>query len=204
MPAKRYAVWVTGLTLFVCWQSGSLAGALLGSVIDPRDFGLDAAAPAVYLALLWPAFKEAENRWVGLAGVIALALVPFVPPGVLVLAAASAALVAGLSFRSGGPMTALWVAVIVAAIGTYLLKLAGVSRPSRHSTIPPCSASRASSPRDALRLGRRRAAGRRRPVHRRLGGAARLRRGHGPCSPAWASSGLRRRHRGDSSAQAGH
>jgi 4-azaleucine resistance transporter AzlC len=97
LPAKRYAFWVAGLILFVCWQSGSLAGAVLGSAIDPRDFGLDAAAPAVYLALLWPSFREPANRWVGVAGaVIALALVPFVPPGVPVLAAAAAALVAGL------------------------------------------------------------------------------------------------------------
>ncbi len=97
LPAKRYAFWAAGLVLFVCWQSGSLAGALLGSAIDPRDFGLDAAAPAVYLALLWPALQRAENRWVGLAGVvIALALVLFIPPGLPVVAAAAAALVAGL------------------------------------------------------------------------------------------------------------
>ena len=96
-PAKRFAFWAAGLVLFVFWQSGSLAGALLGSVIDPRDFGLDAAAPAVFLALLWPALQRAENRWVALAGVvIALALVPFVAPGVPVVAAAAAALVAGL------------------------------------------------------------------------------------------------------------
>ena len=97
LPQKRYAFWAAGLVLFVCWQSGSLAGALLGSAIDPRDFGLDAAAPAVYLALLWPALQRAENRWVGLAGVvIALALVLFIPPGLPVVAAAAAALVAGL------------------------------------------------------------------------------------------------------------
>ena len=34
---QRYAFWTTGLILFVLWQSGSLAGALLGSAIDPRD-----------------------------------------------------------------------------------------------------------------------------------------------------------------------
>jgi 4-azaleucine resistance transporter AzlC len=96
-PAQRYAFWATGGILFALWLSGSLAGALLGSVLDPRDFGLDAAAPAVFLALLWPALRRTVNRWVGLAGaVIALALVPFAPAGVPVVAAAAAALVAGL------------------------------------------------------------------------------------------------------------
>jgi predicted branched-subunit amino acid permease len=96
-PAQRYAFWVTGVILFVCWQLGSLAGALLGAAIDPADFGLDAAAPAVFLALLWPALRRRSGRLVALAGAaVALALVPFAPPGVPVLAAAAVALVAGL------------------------------------------------------------------------------------------------------------
>ena len=97
LPAKRYAFWATGLILFGCWQLGSLAGALLGSAIDPRDFGLDAAAPAVYLALLWPALQRAENRWVaaGRRGDRACAG-PVHPPGLPVVAAAAVALVAGL------------------------------------------------------------------------------------------------------------
>ena len=96
-PAQRYAFWVTGVILFVCWQLGSLAGALLGSAIDPAAFGLDAAAPAVFLALLWPSLRRRSGQVVALAGAaLALALVPFAPPGVPVLAAAAVALVAGL------------------------------------------------------------------------------------------------------------
>ena len=96
-PAQRYAFWATGLILFVLWQLGSLAGALLGAVIDPADFGLDAAAPAVFLALLWPSLGRTSARVVALAGAgVALALVPFAPPGVPVLAAAAVALVAGI------------------------------------------------------------------------------------------------------------
>ena len=82
-PASRYAFWVTGVILFVCWQLGSLAGAVLGRAIDPADFGLEAAAPAVFLALLWPALQRTSGRLVALAGAgVALALVPFAPPGV--------------------------------------------------------------------------------------------------------------------------
>ena len=51
-PERRYAYWATGLILFPLWQLGSLTGALLGTAIDPADFGLEAAAPAFFLALL--------------------------------------------------------------------------------------------------------------------------------------------------------
>jgi 4-azaleucine resistance transporter AzlC len=95
--AQRYAFWASGLILCGCWQLGSLTGALVGTALDPAAFGLDAAAPAVFLALLWPALQRPVNRWVGLAGAgVALALVPFAPPGVPVIAAAAAALIAGL------------------------------------------------------------------------------------------------------------
>jgi 4-azaleucine resistance transporter AzlC len=95
--AKRYAFWATGLILFVLWQFGTLAGALVGSAIDPDAFGLDAAAPAVYLALLWPALKAPRARWVAVAGaLLAVALIPLAPAGVPVVAAAGVAIVAGL------------------------------------------------------------------------------------------------------------
>ena len=96
-PAQRYAFWATGMILFVCWQLGSLAGAVLGRAIDPAAFGLDAAAPAVFLALLWPSLRRRSGQVVALTGAaLALLLVPFAPPGVPVLAAAAVALAAGL------------------------------------------------------------------------------------------------------------
>jgi len=95
--ARRFAFWATGLILFSLWQLGSLGGALIGSAVNPEEIGLDAAAPAVFLALLWPSLRRREARWVALAGaVIALALVPIAPPGIPVVAAAVAALVGGL------------------------------------------------------------------------------------------------------------
>jgi 4-azaleucine resistance transporter AzlC len=95
--AKRYAYWATGLILFSLWQLGSLTGALVGTAVDPADFGLDAAAPAVFLALLWPALRTRESRWVALCGgALAVALIPLAPAGVPVIASAAVALVAGL------------------------------------------------------------------------------------------------------------
>jgi 4-azaleucine resistance transporter AzlC len=95
--ARRYAFWATGLILCALWQLGTLAGGLVGDLIDPLRFGLDAAAPAVYLALMWPSLKRPEARWVGVTGaLVALALVPLAPPGIPVIAAAGVAVVAGL------------------------------------------------------------------------------------------------------------
>ena len=95
--AKRYAFWATGLIWFSLWQLGSLAGALVGRAVNPADIGLDAAAPAVFLALLWPMLRRTEARWVALGGaLLALALVPIAPPGVPVVASAIVALVGGL------------------------------------------------------------------------------------------------------------
>jgi branched chain amino acid efflux pump len=95
--AQRYAFWATGITLCILWQTGSLIGALVGSAVDPLALGLDAAAPAVYLALLWPRLQRAKARIVAVAGAaVALALVPLAPSGLPVIAAAGVALVAGL------------------------------------------------------------------------------------------------------------
>lgn len=95
--AKRYGFWATALILFTLWQLGSLTGALIGRAVDPADIGLDAAAPAVFLALLWPMLRRPEARWVALGGVlVALALIPIAPPGIPVLASGIVALIGGL------------------------------------------------------------------------------------------------------------
>jgi 4-azaleucine resistance transporter AzlC len=101
--AQRYAFWATGVILIFLWQLGSLAGALIGRAINPGAVGLDAAAPAVFLALLWPSLRRREARWVATCGAaVALALVPVTPPGIPVVAAAGVALVAGLRPARGG------------------------------------------------------------------------------------------------------
>ena len=95
-PAQRVAFWATGLILFAVWNLGSLAGALIGHSIDPASLGLDAAAPAIFLALLWPQLSGPRARVVALAAAaLALALVPLVPAGVPVIAAAGVAVAAG-------------------------------------------------------------------------------------------------------------
>jgi len=87
---------------YVTWQTGTAIGAIGGSAFDPLALGLDAIFPAFFLALLLAELRDRRSGAVALAGgLIALALVPFAPAGVPVLAASVAAL-AGLRRRSAG------------------------------------------------------------------------------------------------------
>jgi 4-azaleucine resistance transporter AzlC len=85
----RRAFLATGVSVFVCWNIGSLAGALVGTGLgDPRALGLDAMFPAAYLALLAPQLSAPGARTAAICGaLLAVALVPFVPAGVPLLAA---------------------------------------------------------------------------------------------------------------------
>jgi 4-azaleucine resistance transporter AzlC len=76
------------------WISGTVVGVLGGDFIgDAEKLGLDAIFPAFFLALLADELGSARARAVALiAVVLALALVPFAPPGVPVIAACAAAL----------------------------------------------------------------------------------------------------------------
>ncbi|WP_322656446.1 AzlC family ABC transporter permease [Streptomyces justiciae] len=84
---------VTGLSLYVLWNLTTLLGALGAEAIGDTDaWGLDAAGPAVFLALLAPMLKSGTERAVaGLAVLLGLGLLPVLPAGVPVLAAALAA-----------------------------------------------------------------------------------------------------------------
>ncbi|MET8831775.1 AzlC family ABC transporter permease [Streptomyces sp. NPDC004610] len=90
-PARRRAAfWISGLGLFAVWNVGVLGGALAGSALgDTARFGLDAAFPAVLVALVLPTLrKDPSVRRAALAGAaVALAVTPLVPAGVPVLLA---------------------------------------------------------------------------------------------------------------------
>jgi 4-azaleucine resistance transporter AzlC len=85
----RRAFIATGVSVWLCWNAGTLAGALLGGGLgDPRALGLDAMFPAAFLALLAPQLRRPGAPIAAIVGpVIALALVPFAPAGVPVIAA---------------------------------------------------------------------------------------------------------------------
>lgn len=94
---RQVGFWVTGIGIFVGWNITTLIGALVGDVLgDPKAWGLDAAAAAAFLALLWPRLKERQAVVVGVAAaVVAAALTPFIMPGLPVLVAAVVAIVVG-------------------------------------------------------------------------------------------------------------
>ncbi|WP_128976835.1 AzlC family ABC transporter permease [Streptomyces roseicoloratus] len=91
--SARLGFTVTGLTLYVLWNVTTLLGALGAEAIgDTAAWGLDAAGPAVFLALLAPMLRSATERaTAALAVLLGLGLLPVLPAGVPVLAAALAA-----------------------------------------------------------------------------------------------------------------
>jgi predicted branched-subunit amino acid permease len=112
-------VWAAPLQ-YLSWVLGTAAGAVgSGLVPDPERWGLDVVFPVFYLALLrsellptrerpgtgHAAEHEPSRRPVvaaAVAGAVAVALLPFTPPGIPVVVAASAALLGLLPEARGG------------------------------------------------------------------------------------------------------
>ena len=83
-----------GLLLYVVWVGGTALGTVIGDLLDPEAIGLDAAFPALFLALLAPYLRNRRALATALvAGGITLVLLPFAPPGVPIVAASLAALI---------------------------------------------------------------------------------------------------------------
>jgi 4-azaleucine resistance transporter AzlC len=87
-----------GLLLYLFWIAGTVAGLLLGDVVgDPNSLGIDAAFPALFLALLVPQLHGRLHVSAALLGAgVALVLVPFTPAGIPIVAGAGAALLGWL------------------------------------------------------------------------------------------------------------
>jgi len=91
---RRVAFWTTGLTVFACWNAATLAGALVGTSIDPAALGLDAAFPAGFVAMVAPHLRTRRGLVAGVLGAtICLLTVPWTPIGVPILCAGTAVLV---------------------------------------------------------------------------------------------------------------
>ena len=94
-PAEqRRGFWTAGVGIYLLWNLFTALGAALGDALgDPRQWGLDGAAVAAFLGLLWPRLRGREPVAIALvcALVTAVAL-PLTPAGVPILIAA---LVAG-------------------------------------------------------------------------------------------------------------
>ncbi len=95
----------TGISVFVLWNLATLLGAVAGSSMgDTNAYGLDAAVPAAFLALLWPRLDHALPRLTAVAAaLLALSLVPFTRPGLPIIAAAGIAVLAALARGNSRP-----------------------------------------------------------------------------------------------------
>jgi 4-azaleucine resistance transporter AzlC len=83
-----------GLLLYVCWVGGTIIGVIAGDALgDPASLGLDAAFPALFLAILVTQVHSRRALAAAvLGGTIALALLPVAPAGAPIVAAAAACL----------------------------------------------------------------------------------------------------------------
>jgi predicted branched-subunit amino acid permease len=98
----RLAFLAGGASIYLMWNAMTVVGAFgAAALTGPALAALDAVVPAAFLSLLWPRLRKnfpeaAVQRRVAAGGaVVALALTPFVPPGVQVIAAVVAVALAG-------------------------------------------------------------------------------------------------------------
>ena len=97
--SARLAFWSTAAAIYVLWNLGTLIGSLgAGMLEDPDVLGLDAAAPAAFLALVWPRLTSWPMRAVAIVALVsAVALSPFIGAGLPVLVGGAAGIVVGLA-----------------------------------------------------------------------------------------------------------
>ncbi len=90
----RWLLFGTTVPQYTTWVLGTVVGAYGGEFLGDTDrLGLDAVFPTFFLGILIAELREPRSRFVALCGAaIALALVPFTPAGVPILAAAVASL----------------------------------------------------------------------------------------------------------------
>lgn len=89
----RLAFWATGAAVFTLWNLATLVGALgAQELASPESLGLDAAAPAAFIALLAPRLRGRTAWMVATAAAgAAVILTPLLPAGLPVLVSALAA-----------------------------------------------------------------------------------------------------------------
>jgi predicted branched-subunit amino acid permease len=103
---QRRGFWYTGIAVFVFWNLMTLLGAFAGGLIgNPEQYGLDAAAAAAFVCLVWPRLKDTFTR---LSAVLALAIAAvssiWLPAGVpVILAGLVVVALVNIFHRSGEP-----------------------------------------------------------------------------------------------------
>jgi len=98
LTSSRHGFWATAFSLYAGWNISTLIGAIAGDALgDVRTWGLDAVAAAAFLALLWPRLTSREPVVVAIgAAAVTIVLIPVVPAGIPVLAAAAVGIMSGI------------------------------------------------------------------------------------------------------------
>ena len=100
-PERRNRLfWTASIAMYVLWAIGTVVGVLAGGIIpDPAVLGLDAALPAIFVAILVPLWKDRASRRAAYGGAGFAAVVLLVGPAALAIPAGVLGAVAGLSGR---------------------------------------------------------------------------------------------------------
>lgn len=98
---RRRGFWAAGVGVFIFWVGFTALGAVAGDRIGNLEaLGLDGAAVAAFVGLLWPHLRSRRPVAVAVvAAVVTLALVPVVPAGLPILGAALVAALSGWMLR---------------------------------------------------------------------------------------------------------
>lgn len=102
---QRRGFWVAGIGVYMLWNLFTVLGAVLGDALgDPRQWGLDGAAVAAFLGLLWPRLRAREPVAIAVVcALVTLIALPLVPAGIpILLAALVAALWGGFGRDDAG------------------------------------------------------------------------------------------------------
>lgn len=100
---QQRGFWTAAIGVFIVWNVCTALGAWAGNALgDPRQFGLDGAAVAAFLALLWPRLRQRDARAIAVCcALVTLLAVPVVAPGLPILLAALVAIGWGWLRREG-------------------------------------------------------------------------------------------------------
>lgn len=90
---QKRGFWTAGLGIYLAWNVFTLIGALAGDAMgDPARWGLDGAASAAFLGLLWPRLHGRDPIAIAVVCAAATILViPLTPPGIPIIVAAAVA-----------------------------------------------------------------------------------------------------------------
>ena len=101
---ERLGFWLTGIAVFAFWNVFTFVGAVVGSQLgNPTTWGLDAAAAAAFLGLIWPRLNQSKLLVLAVASAfVATSLSAVLPAGIPVLLTAVLAVAFWLFGMRGG------------------------------------------------------------------------------------------------------